>query len=77
MIAAYILPEAEAGNAATVAVTLRDLPGVPGTAALAGPYDVIAQAQAREIDDLARFVPSCIQALDGGRRPTSCPVAHF
>jgi hypothetical protein len=71
------LPEAEAGNAATVAVTLRGLPGVPGTAAMGGPYDVIARAQAREIDDLSRFEIYCIQAPYGMRRPTSCSVVRL
>jgi len=32
------------------------LPGISGTATLAGPYDVIARAQARDIDELARLV---------------------
>ena len=53
MIAAYILIQAEAGKAAIVAAALRDLPGVSQTASLAGPYDVIARAQARDIDELA------------------------
>jgi hypothetical protein len=37
VIAAYILIETEAGKAAAVAAALRDLPGVPETAVLAGP----------------------------------------
>jgi hypothetical protein len=74
MITAYILPGAEAGKTATVAVALRGLPGVPETATLAWPYGVIARAQAREIDDLAGSGTSCIQAPYGMRRATSCPV---
>ena len=50
MIAAYVLIETGAGKAATVAAALRDLPGVTEIVVLAGPYDVIARAQAHNID---------------------------
>ena len=77
MIAAYILIQTEAGQAATVAAALRDLPGVSETASLAGPYDVIARAQAPNIDELAKLVTSRVQALDGVSRTMSCPVVHL
>jgi DNA-binding Lrp family transcriptional regulator len=77
VIAAYILIQTEAGQAATVAAALRDLPGVSETATLAGPYDVIARAQARNIDELAKLVTSQVQALDGVSRTMSCPVVHL
>ena len=76
VIAAYILIQTEAGQAANVAAALRDLPGVSETASLAGPYDVIARAQARDIDELAKLVTSRVQALDGVSRTMSCPVVH-
>ena len=68
MIAAYILIQTEAGQAAIVAAALRGLPGVSQTASLAGPYDVIARAQARDIDELAKLVALRVQALDGVTR---------
>ena len=77
MIAAYILIQTEAGQAAIVAAALRDLPGVSETASLAGPYDVIARAQAPNIDELAKLVTSQVQALDGVSRTMSCPVVHL
>ncbi len=77
MIAAYILIQTEAGKAATVAAALRGLPGVSQTASLAGPYDVIARAQARDIDELAKLVALRVQALDGVTRTMSCPVVHL
>ena len=77
VIAAYILIETEAGKAATVAAALRDLPGVSETAVLAGPYDVIARAQARDIDELARLVAAQLQALDGVLQTTTSPVVHL
>ena len=77
MIAAYVLIQTEAGKAATVAAALRDLPGVSETASLAGPYDVIARAQARDIGELAKLVTSRVQALDGVTRTMTCPVVHY
>jgi DNA-binding Lrp family transcriptional regulator len=77
VIAAYILIQAEAGKAAIVTAALRDLPGVSETASLAGPYDVIARAQARDIDELAKLVALRVQALDGVTRTMSCPVVHL
>jgi DNA-binding Lrp family transcriptional regulator len=77
VIAAYILIQTEAGQAAIVAAALRDLPGVSETASLAGPYDVIARAQAPNIDELAKLVTSQVQALDGVSRTMSCPVVHL
>jgi DNA-binding Lrp family transcriptional regulator len=77
VIAAYILIQTEAGQAATVAAALRAVPGVSETASLAGPYDVIARAQAGNIDELAKLVTSQVQALDGVSRTMSCPVVHL
>ena len=77
MIAAYILIQTEVGKAAIVAAALRDLPGVSETASVAGPYDVIARAEARDIDELGKLAASRVQALDGVTRTISCPVVHL
>jgi len=77
VIAAYILIQTDPGKAGIVAAALRDLPGVSEAASLAGPYDVIARAQGRNIDELANLVTSQVQALDGVRRTMSCPVVHL
>ena len=77
VIDAYILIQAEAGQAAIVAAALRGVPGVSEAASLAGPYDVIARAQAPDIDQLARLVTSRVQALNGVRQTMTCPVVHL
>jgi len=77
VIAAYVLIQTEVGKAAIVAAALRDLPGVSETASLAGPYDVIAQAQARDIDELGKLVASGVQVLDGVTRTVTCTVVHL
>ena len=77
VIAAYILIQTGAGQAAIVAAALRDVPGVSEAASLAGPYDVIARAQAQDLDQLARLVTSRVQALDGVRQTMTCLVVHL
>ena len=65
------------GKAPIVAAALRDGPGVSQTASLAGPHDVIARAEAPDIDELVKLVTSRVQALDGVTRTMSCPVVHL
>jgi DNA-binding Lrp family transcriptional regulator len=77
VITGYVLIQAEAGKPAMVAAALRDMPGVSEPASLAGPYDVVARAQARDIDELAKLVTCRVQALDGVTRTMSCPVVHL
>lgn len=77
MIAAYVLIQTDTGQAAAVAGALRDVPGVSDAAVVAGPYDVIARAQARNVDELARLVISKVQTLGGVARTLTCPVVHF
>lgn len=77
MIAAYVLIQAGVGKAAIVAAALRDVPGVSETASVAGPYDVIARAEAQDIDELGKLVASRVQALDGVTRTLTCTVVHL
>jgi DNA-binding Lrp family transcriptional regulator len=76
MIAAYVLIQTEVGQAAEVAAALRDLPGVSEAVSVTGPYDVIARAEARNIDELARLIVSRVQVLGGVARTLTCPVVH-
>ena len=77
MIAAYILIQTEAGKAAIVAAALRGLPGISQTARVAGPYDVITRAEARDIDELGKLVAARVRTLDGVARTLSCTVIHL
>jgi DNA-binding Lrp family transcriptional regulator len=77
MIAAYVLIRTEVGQAAVVAAALRDVPGVSEAVSVTGPYDVIARAEARNIDELARVIVSRVQALGGVARTLTCPVVHL
>jgi DNA-binding Lrp family transcriptional regulator len=77
MIAAYVLIQTKVGQAAVVAAALRDVPGVSEAVCVTGPYDVIARAEARTIDELGRLVVSGVQALGGVARTLTCPVVHL
>lgn len=77
MIAAWVLIQTEIGQAAVVAAALRNMPGVSEAVSVTGPYDVIARAEARNIDELARLIVSRVQALGGVARTLTCPVVHL
>jgi DNA-binding Lrp family transcriptional regulator len=77
VITAYVLIQTEVGQAVLVAAALRDVSGVSEVATVAGPYDVIARAEARDLDELGRLVVSRVQALGGVTRTLTCPVIHL
>jgi DNA-binding Lrp family transcriptional regulator len=77
MIAAYVLIQTDVGQAAVVAAALRDVPGVAEAVSVTGPYDVIARAEARNIDELARLIVSRVQALGGVARTLTCTVVNL
>jgi DNA-binding Lrp family transcriptional regulator len=77
MVAAYVLIQTEVGKAGPVARAIAEIKGVQGVEAVAGPYDVIARAEARGIDDLGRLIVSRIQAVNGVTRTLTCAVTHL
>jgi DNA-binding Lrp family transcriptional regulator len=56
VIAAYILIQTEVGKAAQVARDIVEIKGVQRAEDVTGPYDVIARAEARNLDELGRLV---------------------
>lgn len=77
MVSAYILILTELGRAADVAAAVRTIDGVEAADDVTGPYDVIARAQAQDVDELGRLVVARIQAIDGIDRTLTCPVVHL
>jgi DNA-binding Lrp family transcriptional regulator len=67
----------EVGQAGLVAAALQNVSGVSEVATVTGPYDVIARAEARDLDELGRLVVSRVQALGGVTRTLTCPVIHL
>jgi DNA-binding Lrp family transcriptional regulator len=77
MVAAYVLIQTEVGKAGQVARAIAEIKGVQGVEPVAGPYDVIARAEARGMDDLGKLVVSRIQAVNGVTRTLTCAVTHL
>jgi DNA-binding Lrp family transcriptional regulator len=77
MVAAYILIQTQASQASGVTTALRDVAGVSEAASVAGPYDVIARVEARNLDQLGKLVVSRVQAIVGVERTLTCPVVQI
>jgi DNA-binding Lrp family transcriptional regulator len=77
VVTAYILIQTEVGKAAKVAKDIIDLTGVQQAQAVAGPFDVIARAEARNLDELGKLVVARVQVVDGITRTLTCPVVHL
>ena len=77
MVTAYILIQTEVGKAAQVATDIIDITGVQQALAVAGPYDVIVRAQARNLDELGKLVVARVQAVHGITRTLTCPIVHL
>jgi DNA-binding Lrp family transcriptional regulator len=77
VVTAYILIQTEVGKAAQVATAIVDIKGVQQAQAVAGPYDVIVRAEARNLDELGKLVVARVQAVDGITRTLTCPVVHL
>jgi DNA-binding Lrp family transcriptional regulator len=77
MVTAYILIQTEVGKAAQVAKDIVDITGVQQAEAVAGPFDVVVRAEARNIDQLGKLVVARVQAVDGITRTLTCPVVRL
>ena len=77
MVEAFVLIQTEIGKAAAVAAALSDIEGVVRSNAVTGPYDVIVDAQAEDIDALGKLVASKVPSVDGIVRTVTCPVVSL
>lgn len=76
MLRAYVLIETENGKALDAAAAIAGTDGVITASAVNGPYDVIALAEATDVDDLCQTVMGKIQTVDGITRTLTCPIAR-
>jgi DNA-binding Lrp family transcriptional regulator len=76
-VQAYILIQTEVGKAAQVASEIRSVTGVSEAEDVTGPYDIIVRAEAKDMDELGRFVVARIQSVHGVTRTLTCPVIHL
>ena len=77
MVSAYILIQTEVGRAADVAEAAAAIDGVTAADDVTGPYDVIVQAEAANVDELGRMVVSKLQSVPGITRTLTCPVVRL
>jgi DNA-binding Lrp family transcriptional regulator len=77
VVTAYILIQTEVGKAAQVAKDIVETTGVQQAEDVTGPYDVIARAEARNLDELGRLVVARVQVVDGITRTLTCPVVRL
>jgi DNA-binding Lrp family transcriptional regulator len=76
-VSAYILIQTEIGAALGVTASIREIDGVDEANDVTGPYDVIAKATAKSVDELGRLVVGQIQGIGGITRTVTCPIVHL
>ncbi|MGL5808641.1 MAG: Lrp/AsnC family transcriptional regulator [Nocardioides sp.] len=77
VVQAYILIQTDVGKASEVARAITRIKGVTLSEDVTGPYDVIARAEARTVDELGKLVVAKLQAVEGITRTLTCPVVHI
>lgn len=72
----YILVETEVGRTQAVGRAMRDLESELATVSavdtVTGPYDVIVQLDAEDLDQLGKCITEELQAVAGVQRTTTC-----
>ena len=77
MVSAYILIQTEVKKAAHVTDQVRDIEGVIAVDPVTGPYDIVARAEAADLDLLAKGTVMPMQDLEGITRTLTCPVLQL
>ena len=77
MVSAYILVQTEVGKAAQVTDQIKALAGITLADGVTGPYDVIAHAEADDLDGLAKTIVMPMQEIEGITRTLTCPVLQL
>ena len=76
MIRGYVLIETEVGATQSVGDAVRHLRSAHGTITsvdtVTGPYDVIVQVEADDLDRLGKAITSEIATVPGVQRTTTC-----
>jgi DNA-binding Lrp family transcriptional regulator len=74
MVSAYILIQTEVGKAGHVAEQVRSIDGVVAVDPVTGPYDIVAKAEAGDLDLLAKGTVMPMQEIEGITRTLTCPI---
>ena len=76
-VKAYVLIQTEVGKSAQVSAQVAQLEGVISSLDVTGPYDVIVQVEADNIDELGKMVVSRMQITEGVTRTLTCPILNL
>jgi DNA-binding Lrp family transcriptional regulator len=75
-IRGYVLIETEVGRTQAVGDSIRNitptLATITAVDTVTGPYDVIVQLEADDLDKLGKSITQDLQSLDGVQRTTTC-----
>ena len=75
-IRGYVLIETEVGRTESVGAALRGMESafanVTATDTVTGPFDVIVQLEADDLDQLGKCITEDIQGITGVQRTTTC-----
>ena len=74
---AFILIETAVGKTKEVVAALQKLEGVVSADPVTGPYDIVAIAEAPELNALGDLVTSKMHTIPGITRTVSCLVTHL
>ena len=77
MVSAYILIQTEVGKAGHVTDMVRGIDGIVSVDPVTGPYDIVARAEAQDLDLLAKGTVMPMQELDGITRTLTCPILQL
>jgi DNA-binding Lrp family transcriptional regulator len=77
MVSAYILIQTEVGKAGHVTGQIRGIEGVIAVDPVTGPYDIVARAEAADLDVLAKGTVMPMQELEGITRTLTCPILQL
>jgi DNA-binding Lrp family transcriptional regulator len=73
MVEAYLLIQNEMGAGARITKEVSGIQGVTFVRNVTGPYDIIARAEAKDLDSLSRLVDK-VQVVPGVTRTMTCPI---
>jgi len=77
MVSAFVLIQCDMDKSAEVARLIGEMPGVVTAEVVTGPYDIIARAEAEDLDQLGKLVMSQMQMVAGITRTLSMPVVNI
>lgn len=77
MVKAYVLIQAEPGKTGPVVEAVLQMKGVVSAEGVTGPYDIVALAEARNLEELSRRVIGSIQSIEGVLRTLPCTVVRL